>query len=248
VPRFLSVSFVLALGACAAGFKVRDYPTPASLFAAGMAQYRQGNWGNAVTALDQVTALLPPRDTLLPRTYYFLAKAYEQQNHRLLAAASYKRIVDDFPGDTLADDAVLAMATDYEKVWRGPEFDKGYAVQALQNYVLLERLFPASPLAKSAQAGEARMNDGLARKDVMTGDFYVRRKAFDSALIYYKDASALYPGTPSARDALLKMVAVYNGLHYRADAADACRTLKAEYPAGMDMVKACSAVLADTVR
>jgi hypothetical protein len=46
----------------------------------------------------------------------------------------------------------------------------------------------------------------------------------------------------------MKMVSVYKTLHYRADAADACRTLKAQYPAGMDMVRACSAVLADTAR
>jgi outer membrane protein assembly factor BamD len=236
------------LTACGASFQVRNYQTPVSLYAAGMQQFRQGKWSNAVTAFDQLTVILPPRDTLLAKVHFYLAKSYEKQNHRLLAAASYKRVIDDFPDDSLADDALIGMGDDYMKVWRGPEFDKGYAEQALQAYVLLQRLYPKSPLVKQAAEGEGRVNDGLARKNVLEGDFYVRRKAFDSALIYYKDAATLYPGTPSAREALLKMVRIYTNLHYKADAADACRGLKTSYPPGLDVVKSCTSVLADSGR
>ena len=244
----VALTFVLAVGACARGFQVRDYPTPVSLYSAGLAQFRLGKWDNAVTAFDQVTILLPPRDSLLPRAHYYLALTYEKQKHHLLAAASFKRVVDGFPDDSLADDALIGMGDAYSAAWRGPSFDKSDAEQALDAYVLLQRLFPASSLLKRAQAGEARINEGLAQKDYLNGVFYVKRNAFDSALLYFKAVVDQHTGTVTAHDALLQMVAINKRLHYVADAADACRTLRTTYAPAADIQKACAGIAADSGR
>lgn len=240
------VMVALAVSACRGGFQVRNYPTPVSLYDAGLEQMRLGKWDNAIAALDQATILLGPRDSLLPKAHYALAQALTRKKHFLLAATSYKRIVDDFPDDSLADDAVIGMGDSYTSAWRGPGWDRAHATDALQAYQLLPRLFPSSPLVKRAHEGEAHINELLGRADYETGIFYVKRGAYDSALIYFKDVVALYPATGAARDALLKMIEVYKKLHYVADAADACRTLRGSYSAGVDVVNACATILPDT--
>jgi outer membrane protein assembly factor BamD len=248
VSRMPFVFLVLGAVACRGGFQVRNYPTPVSLYDAGLEQMRLGKWDNAIAALDQATILLGPRDSLLPKAHYALAQALTKQKHFLLAATSYKRIVDDFPDDSLADDAVIGMGDSYSSAWRGPGYDRAHATDALQAYQLLPRLFPSSPLVKRAHDGEAHINELLGRADYETGIFYVKRSAYDSALIYFKDVVTLYPGTPAARDALLKMIEIYRKLHYVADASDACRALRSSYSAGVDVVNACAAILPDTTK
>ena len=61
-------------------------------------------------------------------------------------------------------------------------------------------LYPDSPLAPKAQEGAQRMLEWLATKDYLTGVYYVRRKAPDSAILYFKDVIKNYPETDHARD------------------------------------------------
>jgi outer membrane assembly lipoprotein YfiO len=248
--RATVIGVALALGACGTPFRVKDFPTPLALYRAGIAEYEKGNWEHAITALDQVTILLPPRDTLLPRAHFVLGRAYEKNKSFLLSAATFKRLYEDFPDDSLADDALLAMADAESKAWRGPEFSSEHAELALDAYSLLQRQFPASPLVKRAQEGEARMNEGLARKDLNNGLFYIRRHAWDSALIPLKDAATLYPGTAASREAMVKMVEVYRNpkMKYFEDAKDLCKTLRASYGADPAVIKACAGIPADTTR
>lgn len=242
------VACALVAGACGREFKVNDYPTPVSLYNAGVALYNKGDYANAITALEQTTILLGARDSLMPRANFYLAKSHEKKKERLLAAETYKRVVDDFPGDTLADDAMIAMADCYASLWRGPGRDEQYALEAIDTYNALQRVFPDSPFIKRAQAGEARLTDGVARGDYLRGQFYVRRHAYDSALIYFQDVVKAYPGTLAARDAMIEMVGVYKKLKYADDAADMCKALRSGFPKDAAATKACAGVRADTTK
>jgi outer membrane assembly lipoprotein YfiO len=235
-------------GACSGGFKVRNYPTPVSLYQAAMIEFDKRKWDNAITALDQVTILLPPRDTLLPRAHLMLARAYVNDKSFLLAAATYKRLFEEFPDDTLADDALLGMADAEARAWRGPERDDQHAKLAYESYSLLPRLFPNSPLVKDAEAGELRMREGLAQTDVNRGNYYVRRHMWDSALIYYRDVLIMYPGTRASRDAMLRMVDVYKRLKYMDDVSDVCKELRSAYADDAVVTTACAGIRADTTR
>jgi outer membrane protein assembly factor BamD len=242
LQRTLSCAVLAIAGACSGGFKVRNYPTPVSLYTAGMIEFDKGKWDNAIAALDQVTILLPPRDTLLPRTQLMLARAYVNDKSYLLASATYKRLFEEFPEDTLADDALLGMADAESRAWRGSERDDQHARLAYESYNLLPRLFPNSPLVKDAEAGAVRMREGLAQTDVNRGNYYMRRHMWDSALIYYRDVLRLYPNTRASRDAMLKMVDIYKRLKYMDDAGDVCKELRAAYADDAAVAKACAGI------
>jgi len=132
--RWVSVAVASAaamVAACGQAFRTADYPTPVSLYEAAMEQFRLEKWGNAVIGFEQVTLQLPARDTLLPRAHFHLAQAHTRQKDYQLAAASYMRLFESYPGDTLADDALMGAALSYERSWRGPEYDPEFAQKAV---------------------------------------------------------------------------------------------------------------------
>jgi outer membrane protein assembly factor BamD (BamD/ComL family) len=76
-------------------------------------------------------------------------------------------------------------------------------------------------------------------KDYLTGVHYARRKAPDSAILYFKDVVKNYPETAHARQAYLRLVEVYRSINYRDDARDACATLHQKYPGDREVRSIC---------
>lgn len=220
----------MMVSACAPSFKLSKFKTNSQLYAAAMTQYKQRHWDNAIQAFERLTLDLPARDSLLPLSYWYLATAHANKREHLLAAQGYSRLNQTFPDDSLADDAMIAEANQYTKMWRKPALDSQYGQTALATYRSMLELYPDSPLAPQAQAGINHMLEWLAEKDYLTGVHYVRRKAPDSAILYFKDVVKNYPETQHARMAYLRLVEVYRSINYRDDARDACATLYQKYP------------------
>ena len=98
------------LGACRAGFNAATYPDVDSLFKAAMKEYNAKHYDNSAKAFERLTTELPARDARVPIAFFFLAKSQEKSGDRLLAAKSYSRIYEQFPDDTLADEALQLRA------------------------------------------------------------------------------------------------------------------------------------------
>jgi outer membrane protein assembly factor BamD len=66
--------------------------------------------------------------------------------------------------------------------------------------------------------------------------FYMRRKAYDSAIIYFKDIIASYPDTRLVPNALLRLVDTYKAIGYAEERKETCANLRRYYPqtAGVD--------------
>ena len=235
---------MLALGAlcaCSPAFKLNRYRNNDALYAAATREYNAKRWDNAIQAFERLTLDLPARDTLLPRSFWFLATAHSRKGEHLLAAQGYSRLNQTFPDDTLADDAMLAEAREYAKMWKKPALDSQYGQTALATYRSMMELYPDSPLAPQAQQGIQQLLEWLATKDYMTGMHYFRRKAPDSAILYFKDVVTNYPETARARDAYIRLVEVYRSIKYRDDARDICLTLQQKYPGDREVRSVCGA-------
>jgi outer membrane protein assembly factor BamD (BamD/ComL family) len=70
----------------------------------------------------------------------------------------------------------------------------------------------------------------LAAKTFQGGDWYQRRRAYDSALIYYEDVVRLYPRTSYAPRALRRMMEVYDALDYDEEMEETRARLLRLYP------------------
>jgi outer membrane assembly lipoprotein YfiO len=232
------------LAACRPTFQLRRYTTDTALYQAALREFQARRWDNAVAGFERLTTALPARDTLLPRSFWYLAKSQQGRREWLLAAQSFQRLVEGFPEDSLADDAQLETARSYRRIWRKPALDAQYGETALAAYQQFEGLFPDSPHLRSATAERAELEEWFATKNYDIGRHYLRRKMYDSALIYFRDVMRLYPRTTSARKAGLRMVEAYRTIRWNDEAKEVCTNLRQSYPTDAEVRQACGDVTA----
>jgi outer membrane protein assembly factor BamD len=240
---------LLALGlaltmACGPSFRVAQYPSSESLFSAGMQQVRQRKWDNAVQAFEKLTLELPARDSLLPLSHYYLAQAYAGRGDHLLAAQAFLRMSESFATDTLADQAMYRAGREYQRMWRKPTLDSQYGGEATVVYQTLLGLYPDSPWADSATTQLRVLQEMYATKDYEAAMYYLRRKAYDPAIIYLRDVVERYPEAAKTREAYLRLAEAYQAIRYTDDKADVCRTLREKYPADREVTEVCGRVTA----
>lgn len=237
----VGLAFAVAIAACAPSFRIASYPTSDSLFTAALAEYQRERWDNAIEGFEQLTIQLGARDSLLPASYYYLGMAHRRRGEELLAAQSFVRLVEAFPGDTLADDALFEAARSYQRLWRKPELDPQYGTAAIETFETLLNAYPQSPLVPRAQQGISALVEMLAQKDLRTAEQYLRIRAYDSAIIYLSDVRERYPETDTARRAGLYLVDVYRRLNYREEAEETCAQLRQRHPTDREVREACGA-------
>jgi len=240
--RAAGAALALAVAAaCSAAFQTDRFETNEALYAASVAQFDAERWDNAVLGFEQLTLRLPARDTLLPRAHWYLGQAHLRRDEALLAAQSFVRLVESFPGDSLADDALYEAARAYQSMWRKPELDKAYGESAIATYQTLIAAYPQSSRVADAQREIAVLQDWLAQKDYIAASYYVRRRMYDSAIIFLQDVARLYPSTPTARRASLDLVGVYRRIRYAEEAEAVCAELRTRYPDDAEVRTTCGA-------
>jgi outer membrane assembly lipoprotein YfiO len=227
---------------CRPEFQLKNLTSNDALYSASFKEFQRHHWDNAVAGFEKLTTDLGPRDTLLPRSYWYLAESHEGLGEHLLAAQAFSRLTETFPEDSLADDAALAAARAYKKLWRRPELDPTYGETAVASYNTMIGLYPTSPLIPQAQKELGDLDEWFAEKDYDSGEYYFRRKAWDSANLYFKDVLAKHPNAPKARDAATKLVQSYKAIGYKDDASDLCAELRQRYPNDKQVADVCRGV------
>lgn len=240
--RALFLALLFAAVGCHPDFQLTKFSTNESLYRAAATEFAAGRWDNAVAAFEKLTSDLSARDTLLPRAYWYLARAHGERAEYVLAATSYSRLVESFPDDTLSDDAALAAARSYKRMWRKPALDPTYGETSLATYNTLLGLYPTSPLVADAKREVTELEEMFAQKNYISGMYYYRRKAYDSGVIYFKDILTKYPASITAKAAQLRLVDSYRAIRYKEDAADACATLRKTYPDDAEVRVTCEGI------
>ena len=239
----LLLLLLIVAGACSHAFRPALYKSNQELFDASRREYDRKHWDNAQSGFERLTLNLPARDPLLPKAFYWLGKTYNRKHQYLLAAQNFTRVTEQFPDDSLADDALIEAGGAYANLWRKPPLDPTYGQTAIATYRTLLALYPNSELRPTAESKIRQLQEWLATKDYETGMHYFRRKAYDSAIIYFRDVVKNYPETASARKAQLRMVQAFRNpsMRYFEDANEVCATLRQTYPDDREVREACGA-------
>jgi outer membrane protein assembly factor BamD len=230
---------VFAIAACRPPFDPKVFTTTDKLWQAATAEYKAGRYDNAAKAFEKLTLDLSARDPRLPLSFYYLAQSQTRNGEHLLAAATYNRLVDAFPQDSLVDDALFLSGREYQREWRKPQLDATYGTSAVTAFQSLLASYPDSPYAARAKNELARLDEWFAEKDYDTGYLYLKRKAFDSAIIYFKDVIRLHPTAPKARDAYLRLLESYRAIRYTEDAKETCDAMRKAYPNDREVKRQC---------
>ena len=237
----LAAAGAVAASACGHAFSAAKFRSAPELYRASAQRFDRRKWDDALQGFDRLASQLPTRDTLLPQVYFYQGRAHARKGEHLLSAQAYARIGDAFPDDSLADDALFEQAREYQRLWPKPTLDAQYGQTALATYRQLLQLYPESPRVPEVNWQIAALQQQFAAKDLETGMHYMRRKAYDPALIYFKDVVRLYPGTPAAHLAYLRMVDAYRVIKYQEEITETCADMRRTYPADAEVQRACGA-------
>jgi len=225
--------------ACKPPFNPKTYPSADKLYQAALAEYKARRYDNAAKAFEQLTLDLSARDPRLPLAYYYLAQSQSRNGEYLLAAGTYNRLIDAFPQDSLVDDAFYLSGLAYEHEWRQPQLDATYGKNAQTAFESLVGSFPDSKYAPLGKKELDKLDEWFARKDYDTGYLYLKRKAFDSAIIYFKDVIKLHPNAKTTREAYLRLHEAYQAIRYVEDARELCDVMRKTYPNDREVSKTC---------
>jgi outer membrane protein assembly factor BamD len=247
--------WLLLLGTAACGGSTpapRATPTPISqvsetatsgeidtLWARAQAAVRRGKWSEALKHLDRVLLEFPPGDTRATQAHMFEGEAQFALGSHLQAAREFRKVSDDTPNDPLAPEALLRVGDVYADLWRRPELDPSYGQTSLATYQELLNRYPGTTAAKRAQERIDDLQERFAVKEYKAALYYMRLKAFDSAILYLKDLVATYPRSSVAPDALIHLVQAYRTLGYKEDVQETCGYIRRFHAQAPGVGKAC---------
>lgn len=231
---------MVTLSACGGGFRVDRFGGDTGpLFAAGVREMNLKKWGNAILAFEKLATDLPARDTLLPLTQFYLGKSRIGNSEFLLAAQAFSKVSENFPEDSLADDAMYESARAYQKLWRSAELDSQYGTTSQAAFRTLVAVYPDSPRRKDAERELAALEEMFATKEYLAGYYYFRRKAYDPAILYFKTVVNNFPETAKSRDAYLRMIESYRVIRYKEEAAEACTAVRMRFAKDPEVQQLC---------
>lgn len=226
-PR-VALAAVLLLSGCGI-FRSPAPVSPETQRTRGMAAYADENWGRAVQYLA-TWVIENPGDPRMPETLLALGNAYVEREEYISGAASYLRLVTEFPNDSLGRPARFGLCRAYERLSPRPQLAQDYTEAAIAYCESYAQIYPGTPEAAEAQAWVGELRDKLARKAHDTGLFYFRRRLYDAAVVYFQVAADQYPDTPWAPAALLRLAETYDRIGYREEAQEARERLRREHP------------------
>jgi outer membrane protein assembly factor BamD len=202
---------------------------PDDLYQRATAAYEDRDWDRAISMLEYFIAqnLGDPR---APTARMLLAEAHMTRRDYATAATHYQRMVIDFPNHPRALEARFQTCEAYHRLSPRPALDQEYTVSALLHCESVAGNFPGTTEGTQAQARVDELRTKLAQKVYDNGVFYFRRRAFDSAVVYFTAVLDQYPDTSYAPAALEQLVETYTRIGYVEDAEEARERLLDEYP------------------
>lgn len=231
---------VALLCACGGGS-----PDPAPMVAVdtllvqAMQHYRRGDCTGARDAFRLLEGGLPASAPTLAQVRYYLAECDFADGLYLEAARQFRRVADEYGSHPLAADALLRAGDAQAALWTDAELDPEYGRAAVTTYQELVARFPDSRAAARARAKALRLMDMFADKEYRNGRFYLRHKAYDSAILYFRSVVAEYPQSRFAAQALLRLVDIYRLLEYADERRETCEHLHRYYPQTGGIARVC---------
>ena len=231
----LGIAGWLALALLATAGCARETPitqlTPEDLFSRGMAEFQEGDWDDAILYLDRF-ALVAGADPRVDDARWHVAQAHFNDGEYVTAAAEFARLASDLGTDERADDARFMTCRAYQELSPDSQLDQEYSLGAIDHCRALLEWFPQSEHAEQARQIIQRMTSVLAEKVYEGAEWYFRRHAYDSAIIYYEDVVEQFPATPWAPRALRRLIEIYSPdrLDYPEELRETRERLDREYP------------------
>lgn len=238
MPRISWIVF-LALAACGGRGQTDVRPEPMTELARARAMVRRGQYGKALPVFQRLSFEFGPSQPEAAEVRYHIGECYFQSRDYTSAAQEFRRAADTYPDSPWAPLALLRAGDANLRMWKRPELDPSFGEAALAIFQELVGRYPQSDAAKRAGLHVRDLKDRFAEKAYKTGMYYLKRRAYDSAIIYFKEIVASYPEAALVPDALLRLVDVYQAIFYVEELEETCAHLWRYYPSARGLADRC---------
>ncbi len=228
VRTTLVLTTVILLAACAK--PQVSAPSPTERLEEVRRLTRRGAWAKALPTLQGLVFELGGGRADAPEVSYLTGEALFQTASFGDAAEQFRKVAEAFPESPYAPLALLRAGDANMRLWRRPQLDPTYGEVALATYQELSGRYPESEAAARANLHVRRLRGWLAEKAYRNGVFYLRRKAYDSAILYFKEVVVAFSDTPWAPNALLRLVDSYAAISYNEERKETCDHLRRFFP------------------
>jgi outer membrane protein assembly factor BamD len=224
----LALLAAASLGGCAL-FRTPPPLTVESAYAQGMEAFQAGRHRRAAELLAQFVSAAGA-DPRLKGALMALGRSHLETREYVTAAADFLRVATEFPSDPEAREARFGLCEAYHELAPRPQLDPEYTTAAITYCESYASIYTGTPEAQQALQWVTEMRGRLAEKQYQNGFFYFRRGLYDAAVVYFNDVLSVFPDTPSAPAALLRLVEAYGRMGYREEEAAARQRLLRDYP------------------
>lgn len=224
----LALLAAAALGGCAV-FRTPPPLTVETAYAQGMEAYQAGRYRRAAELLSQFVSSTGS-DPRLKGALMAMARSHLETREYVTAASEFLRVATEFPSDPEAAEARFGLCQAYHSLAPRPQLDPEYTSAAITYCESYASIYSGTPEAQQALAWVTELRGRLGEKQYQNGFFYFRRGLYDAAVVYFNDVLAIYPDTPAAPAALLRLVEAYGRMGYREEETAARERLLRDYP------------------
>lgn len=201
------MSGVALMSACASTPAFQGW-TPEQLMQYGEQAMADGEWGDAQDAFERLVTTFPAYEGAV-KARHNLAQAFFADEEYLSAVSEFTRIVQVYPDDAQTPAAWMGLCRSYSALAPHPQRDQQYTVQARTTCQNVANDFRGTPVGDSALVESTTMNRRLAEKAYAEGRFYFQRDVLESAELVFLDLIERFPQTPSAAQAVARLVDIY---------------------------------------
>lgn len=146
-----------------------------------------------------------PFGELADKSLYNMADSYRRMLKYNEAIEAYEKIINDHPESKLVPEAKYQLAYTRYQASLSPEYDQESTDEALREFKQIAKTTHIPKVAEEADSLITELKRRKANSTLKIAQFYEKRGKPKSALMYYKDVAAKFPGTEAAQEAEKKI-------------------------------------------
>lgn len=137
------------------------------------------------------------------------ADAYFDKGEYETAAIEYLEFLKRHPGHKEAAYATYRLALSFYKQIKSPDRDPTFTRESLKWFLVFLEEYPDSPLVPDAEVRIRKCRDRLAKREIIIGNFYNKRKNYKAAAYRYNVVVTEYVGAKRYDEALYLLGRAY---------------------------------------
>jgi outer membrane protein assembly factor BamD len=133
-----------------------------------------------------------------PLAQFNVGETLEKQSKYPEAIQAYQTVVNKYPNDAIADNALYQVGYVRLREMREGSYDKASAQKAREAFEDFIYRYPQSEKVPQARENMKSLDTGVTKGALDVAKYYDRMKQHKAAVIYYNDVIKQQPGTPDA--------------------------------------------------